>query len=226
MADPEQTWSTIRAPNGGGIRTVAMAFAAFHKDLTKYEVRHPFFAPAFLRATDLAIRAAFAGHDPLAKALCAELFPFARAVADMPAGLELDILDAPNLAVLALSTLAEAMDWRDVALDPSGPEATRVLTRLSNMSDFSDEAREGVVLALLVFGHGDKAKAIADLAPLPPFLGALLSQSAAGLWPTWRDDFPKNARANKVSWHQLLFAVRLLAPKGANPVAWLQAQVS
>lgn len=75
MADPEQTWSTIRAPNGGGIRTVAMAFAAFHKDLTKYEVRHPFFAPAFLRATDLAIRAAFAGHDPLAKALRAELFP-------------------------------------------------------------------------------------------------------------------------------------------------------
>ncbi|MCU0827168.1 MAG: hypothetical protein MUE52_07125 [Tabrizicola sp.] len=224
MADPEQTWQTIRAPTGG-VGPVAMAFAAFYKDLQKYEVRHPFFGPAFLRATDLVIRAAFAGHEALAKALCKELVPFAHAVADAPGGAELDILDTPNLAALTLFSLADAMRWTELAVDLTGPETSTVLGRLLQMSDFSDEARDGVILAMLRFNQIEKSKEIADLAPIRPFLAALLSGDAAPLWPAWRDAFPAEARANKVTWHQLLFVVQLLAPKGQPPVSWLTNQI-
>ena len=225
MADPDQTWQTIRAPKGG-VGPVAMAFAPFYKDLQKYEVSHPFFGPAFLRATDLVIRAAFAGQEALAKALCKELVPFAHAVAEAPGGAELDVLASPNLAALALFSLADAMGWTELAVDLTGPETKTVLGRLRQMSDFSDEARDGVILAMLRFDQIEKAKEIADMAPAGPFLAALLSGDAAPLWPAWREAFPAEVRANKVAWHHLLFVAQLLAPKGQPPVAWLTEQIA
>jgi hypothetical protein len=225
MAEAEQTWQTIFTPGSAGSGALVMAFGAFFKDVQTYEVRHPFFAPAFLRATDLVIRAALSGRDAVAKALCGQLFPFAHEVANAPPGTELDVLDTTNLAALSLFVLAEGMSWTEFTSSRSGQEVQALLTRLSGMTRFSDGERETIVLAMLLHVRADKARYVASLAPLDPFFGAFLTGNAGPLWPALRDQFPNAARNNTAFWHQLLFAIRLLAPKDANPAAWLRSQV-
>ncbi|MCX7289004.1 MAG: hypothetical protein NTW20_16050 [Rhodobacterales bacterium] len=230
MTDPDQTpdetWQTILKAAGSGRGTALLAFAIFYKDLQKYEVRHPFFAPAFLRAADLVIRAALCGQDAVAKALCAELFPLACQVAEAPPGTELDILATPNLAAVAIFSLAKAMHWTEFLPDASGPSLEVPLTRLAAMTRFSDGERESTVLALLLHERHAAARVAAASGKLPPFFAAFLTGDPATLWPAWRDRFPAEARADAVFWHQMLFAVCLLAGPDRSPPDWLRAQVS
>lgn len=222
---PDQTWQTILKAAGSGRGTALLAFSVFYKDLQKYEVRHPFFAPAFLRASDLVIRAALAGQDAVAKALCTELFPLACQVAEAPAGTELDILATPNLAVIAIFSLAKAMHWTEFLPGPSGPSLDVPLARLAAITRFSEGERESAVLALLLHGKTAAARSVADLGKLSPFFAAFLAGDASALWPAWRDRFPADVRANTVFWHQMLFAVCLLSGPDQSPPDWLRAQV-
>lgn len=227
MADSEQTWQTITDRVGSGPGVLVMAFAEFHADLQKYDIRHPFFAPAFLRATDLVIRAALTGQGALATALCKELSPLARAIADTAPGSALDLMDTPNLAALAVFVLEQTMGWVDLGPPVTADQTTTLLSRLAATTRFGDGQRESAVLAHLVYGKPVAAKAIADLDRLAPFFDAFLNpEGAARLWPDWRDRFPAQVRANAVFWHQMLFAIRSLAGPGQNPADWLLSQVA
>lgn len=202
-----------------------MAFAAFHKDLKAYAIDHPFFGPAFLRAADLVIRLALTGQQELARPLAAELSPLVQAVAGAAPGTALDLLDRSNVATLALIDLATVMGWPAVPPDAQGRAVAAPLDRLAALTRFGEGMAPGVALALLVHGRADPARAVARAVPLPPFVAACLDGQGASHWPAWRDGFPAATATGQAHWHQLLFAIRLLAPPGADPAAWLRGQL-
>jgi hypothetical protein len=203
-----------------------MTFASFHKEMKAHDIDHPYFGPAFLRATDLVIRLALTGQDALAKPLVAELVPVAKAVVDVLPGTNLDRLDRSNLAAVALLDLCKSMDWEAIFKGSDGRDLNLPLTRIAKMTRHGDGMVASVVLALLAHGRTRDAQTKADLEPLPPFVSGCLTGQALAGWPAWRDAFPVATAANAAFWHQLLFVAQMLAPKDKRPASWLRAEVA
>jgi hypothetical protein len=225
MADSDPIWKSLIHPPPSFPGVAVMTFASLHRELKTYDIQHPFFGPAFLRATDLVIRLTLTGQDALARPLAAELAPYALAVAGAAPGTDLDVLDRSNVATVALIDLFESMDWKEFLRPGAGLSHTAPLDRIGAMTRHGDGMVASVVLALLAHDRTGEAQDKAGLEPISPFVRACLSGRAQDAWPAWRDAFPAAVAANTVFWHQLLFVIRLLAPKDANPADWLRAEV-
>lgn len=224
MTDPKASWAKLTDQSGYGPLALELTFADFKVELETYDIYHPFFGPAFQRAADVVIRMALTGQTATAKSLAHDLSRYACAIADAPSETSLDRLDSQNYIAVAVFLLTASMGWG--MLDKQRVELA--LDRLPDIRQFSEGGRASAALAMLCTGQRDAARKLAQGHSLDPFVEALLNDDdvATKLWPDWRDRFPEKYAANKLYWHQMLFAARSLADPEKNPADWLLAQVS
>lgn len=223
MSDDTASWAQLYDQTGYRPLALELTFNDFKAELDQYEITHPFFGPIYQRTVDVVIRMAFTGQAETARSLVPELAKLAHEIAATPAGTALDRLGTTNYGAVALLLLQDGMEWEP--LDRT--EASVILNRLPGIAQFTEEGRTSSILACMAFGLAENASTLARGQTLDPFVSALLANQTqvARLWPAWRDRFPTAYAANTVFWHQLLFVIRLLSPRDANPADWLRVQV-
>jgi hypothetical protein len=228
MTDITATWQNqlTRATNVG---VYALTFKSLHEELRKFDAFHPYFGIGFRNAVNLVIDSAMSGQPVLAKAFCQEVSGLARIVAEAPEDTTLDHFSKPNVAAVAVMVLESWLGWA-----PHSQNQFRGLAaRLAALTPHDDD-RAGIILALLVLGRTDEARAVRSKRPpedrrpgpppLDPFVEALLEDvdRARASWPRWFDEFIAKNRANELSFHDLLFVARLLAEENQSFPAWLR----